>query len=69
MQKRMSVLLLLHVVFLSACDSAPPGEGEAALGRLLIPRRYTDIDTSGIVIVVEASGNDDVRIELTDEAG
>jgi len=49
--------------------SAAEGEGEPALGKSLIPRRYADIDTSGIVVQIEPPGNDNLVIELTDDAG
>lgn len=39
---------------------------EETLGRLLIPERYTDFDTSGITVNVKPSGNDSVEIVLTD---
>lgn len=48
-------------------ESQNATEGEATLGKLLIPRKYTDIDTSGIVIEVPAGGADDIVIELTDD--
>ena len=47
--------------------SAPASEGEAALGKLLIPKKYSDIDTSGIEIEIPRGGRDDVVIELKDE--
>lgn len=47
--------------------SAAASEGEAALGKLLIPKKYTDIDTSEIEIEVPRGGKNDVVIELTDE--
>ena len=47
--------------------NATPSEGEAALGRLLIPKKYTDIDTSGIEIDIPRGGKSDIVIELMDE--
>jgi len=47
--------------------NAAPSEGEAALGRLLIPKKYTDIDTSGIEIDIPRGGKSDIVIELMDE--
>lgn len=49
--------------------STDEGDGERPLGKLLIPRRYTDIDTSGIVVEVKRRENDNVLIELKDDAG
>ncbi len=39
-------------------------DAEMALGRLLIPTKYTSIDTSGIVVEVDSSGKE-VTIELS----
>lgn len=47
--------------------NAAASAGEAALGKLLIPKKYTDIDTSGIVIDVPPGGKQDLVIELKDE--
>jgi len=47
--------------------AASGSEGEMALGKSLIPRRYTDVDTSGIVIDVPPGGQDDVVVRLTDD--
>ena len=47
--------------------SAGASEGEAALGKLLIPKKYSDIDTSGIEIDIPRGGKDDVVINLQDE--
>ncbi len=46
---------------------AQASEGEAALGESLIPKKYTDIDTSGILVEV-SKGGDEVIIELTDDS-
>lgn len=46
--------------------SHDPG-GEIPLGRSLIPRRYTDYDTSGLVVEVKSSGNEPFVFELTDK--
>jgi hypothetical protein len=42
-------------------------ETERALGNSLIPRRYNDIDTSGLTVDVMPSGNEDLLLELTDD--
>ena len=47
--------------------AAGASEGEASLGKLLIPKKYTDIDTSEIEIDIPRGGKNDVVIELKDE--
>ena len=57
----------VRITSYEAQNPAAASEGEARLGKLLIPRRYTDIDTSGISVEVPRGGKDDIVIELTDE--
>jgi len=44
-------------------------DGEPSLGELLIPRRYTRYETSGITVTVKPDGNRDVLISLTRKSG
>ena len=41
-------------------------QGEAILGRLTIPKRYTDYETSGIVIEATPDPEAPIEIDLTD---
>jgi hypothetical protein len=43
------------------------GEGEPTLGKSLIPLKYTSFAHSGIKIVVEPQGNQNVVLEIKDE--
>ena len=43
------------------------GEGEPALGKSLIPMKYTSFAHSGLTYVVQPSGHPDVVLELKDE--
>ncbi|MDY0170678.1 MAG: hypothetical protein RBS80_29320 [Thermoguttaceae bacterium] len=55
-----------------ACYEAQPvtdEQGEGTLGRLLIPRKYTDYQTSGLTVEVVSGQNEPIRIELTGQAG
>lgn len=52
-------------VRVSAREPSPPGDVEAGLGRLLIPRRYTDFDSSGLVVEVEPERTEPYLIKLT----
>lgn len=45
------------------------GPGEQSLGRLLIPRRYTLFDQSGLSAEVRPDQNDPIVLELTGPAG
>ncbi len=48
--------------------STPSGnESKSALGKLLIPKKYTSIQTSGIEVEVIDGDNPEVVIELNDE--
>ena len=40
--------------------------GEVSLGKLLIPRKYTLYDQSGLTVEVPHDGIDQVVLELTD---
>lgn len=46
---------------------ASHGEGEPALGKSLIPTKYTSFAHSGLTYVVQPSGHADVVLELTEE--
>ncbi len=52
------------------CYETPAGgaaeQGEAVLGRLLIPKRYTDYETSGLVVEVPPDPEKPIEITLTD---
>jgi hypothetical protein len=50
-----------------APDATGDPNTERSLGRSLIPYRYNDIDTSGLVVDVQPRGNEDLVIDLTDE--
>ncbi|QDU53905.1 hypothetical protein [Aeoliella mucimassa] len=45
---------------------ADPNAAEVGLGKLLIPRRYTDFKTSGLVIEVESDRTEPYVFRLTD---
>lgn len=49
-----------------APDAKRSADTELALGNSLIPVKYTDTTSSGIVVEVKPSGNEDLLIELTD---
>lgn len=60
-----------HRVRITAYESQNPrasqvAQTELALGRSLIPKRYTDYDTSGIVVEVGADRNEPFLLELTE---
>ncbi len=52
-----------------ACYAAPNSGttegGEGELGRLLIPVKYTDYETSGLAVEVQPGKNDPILIELS----
>ena len=48
-------------------DGMQASEGEISLGKLLIPRKYTLYDQSGLTLEVANDGNDQVIFELTDD--
>ena len=48
-------------------DGMQATEGEVSLGKLLIPRKYTLYDQSGLSLEVPKDGNDQVVLELTDD--
>jgi hypothetical protein len=51
-----------------APDAKRSAQTELALGNSLIPVKYTDTTSSGIVVDVKPEGNEDLLIELTDGA-
>jgi hypothetical protein len=56
-----------HKVSVSAYDSTGPKGPESPYGRLLVPQRYTNPESSGLTIDVQPSGNDNVVVEVTTE--
>lgn len=50
-----------------APDAPSNAGGESALGKLLIPRKYINIHTSGVEVEVIDGDNPEVVIELDDE--
>ncbi len=61
-----------HKVKVACYDSQNPkaakAAGEQGLGKLLIPRKYTTFNTSGLTADVKASGNEPFVFELTGAA-
>ncbi len=49
--------------------STADGQGEGTLGRLLIPHKYTDYETSGLTVEVVPGQHEPIEIELTGQAG
>jgi hypothetical protein len=58
-------LLGKHKVGIVAYDSSGPRGPETPYGKLLVPKRYTNPESSGFEIDVQPSGNDDVVFEMT----
>lgn len=48
-------------------DGMQAAEGEVSLGKLLIPRKYTLYDQSGLTLEVPNDGNDQVVFDLNDD--
>ena len=63
--KNDGALLGKHKVGVVAYDSTGHKGPESPYGKLLVPQRYTNPETSGFTIDVQPSGNDDVVFELT----
>jgi hypothetical protein len=63
--KRDGALIGKHKVGIVAYDSTAPKGPESPYGKLLVPKRYTNPESSGFTIDVQPSGNDDVVFEMT----
>jgi hypothetical protein len=63
--KNDGAMLGKHKVGVVAYDSSGPKGPESPYGKLLVPRRYMNPETSGFTIDVQPGGNDDVVLEMT----
>jgi len=58
-------LLGTHKVAVAAYDGTGPKTPETPYGKLLVPQRYTNPETSNLSIEVDSGGTDSVVLELT----
>jgi hypothetical protein len=63
--KRDGALIGKHKVGVVAYDSTGPKGPESPYGKLLVPQRYTNPESSGFTIDVQSGGNDNVVLEMT----
>lgn len=63
--KNDGALVGLHKVSVAAYDGSGGKTPESPYGKLLVPKRYLNPETSELKIDVQTSGNDEVVLDLT----